>query len=484
MTLRHRRIWLLIGLFVLLRWVASFSFGLGGDEAYYVLYGRKLALSYFDHPPLVGWFQALFHYPLTAIFGLHDWIARVPAIVLFAAASYLSYRLIYSVTRNERVGMLCLLALNSSVLLNVLGLMMLPDCLLLVTIQLLIFTLMAIDEKPKHWRNWLWLGVVLGVSGLAKYTAFLFLFPTAWFLVSRRLLNKRTWPKLLAAAALGLLIVSPVIIWNAEHDWISFRYQGDHVVGAGVPINWKGFFLSVGRQFLAYGPPLFLVSFFGLWRAFRSRHLILRLSSWFGLVLALFFGASALYKVSLPHWTSPFFVLFIPIGFYFMVLDIRKKWERWLALGVLGFSLAMVACAFGLVILKPVRFDTLRSPFRDVGDYAELMKRANEELAKDPAQLKVIGITNWSLASRIMYYNLPYSSETKVFDNRVDQFGLWNPKDYLGGDVLFLINYFLPRDVEQYYHCGQIEPVGTVDLPFAGTVVDRYKMVWCRRLAK
>ena len=29
------------------------------DETYYWLWGQHLALSYFDHPPLVGWTQAL-----------------------------------------------------------------------------------------------------------------------------------------------------------------------------------------------------------------------------------------------------------------------------------------------------------------------------------------------------------------------------------------------------------------------------------------
>mgnify|MGYP006387388173 CR=1 FL=1 len=33
------------------------SVGLSVDEAHYALYAQHLALSYFDHPPLVGWVQ-------------------------------------------------------------------------------------------------------------------------------------------------------------------------------------------------------------------------------------------------------------------------------------------------------------------------------------------------------------------------------------------------------------------------------------------
>ena len=39
------------------------SVGLSVDEAHYALYAQHLALSYFDHPPLVGWLQ----WPLVAL---------------------------------------------------------------------------------------------------------------------------------------------------------------------------------------------------------------------------------------------------------------------------------------------------------------------------------------------------------------------------------------------------------------------------------
>lgn len=42
--------------------------GLGVDEAHYVLYALNLDLSYFDHPPLVGWFQYIF----TSVFGTNE----------------------------------------------------------------------------------------------------------------------------------------------------------------------------------------------------------------------------------------------------------------------------------------------------------------------------------------------------------------------------------------------------------------------------
>jgi hypothetical protein len=46
---------LLIGAFALARLALMLSLGLGQDEAYTLVVSRKLALSYFDHPPLHQW---------------------------------------------------------------------------------------------------------------------------------------------------------------------------------------------------------------------------------------------------------------------------------------------------------------------------------------------------------------------------------------------------------------------------------------------
>src|SRR6516164_4547765 len=54
--------------------------GFTGDEAYTIVIGRTLALSYFDHPPLHQWFLHGF----AALFG-ETWLVRVPFVVMAVA---------------------------------------------------------------------------------------------------------------------------------------------------------------------------------------------------------------------------------------------------------------------------------------------------------------------------------------------------------------------------------------------------------------
>jgi 4-amino-4-deoxy-L-arabinose transferase-like glycosyltransferase len=84
MLKENKKIFLLIGFFTLIRLAVSPFFGLGVDEAHYVLYARFLDWSYVDHPPLVGWVHAPFFYLL----GTNEFLARLPAVLLFAATSY------------------------------------------------------------------------------------------------------------------------------------------------------------------------------------------------------------------------------------------------------------------------------------------------------------------------------------------------------------------------------------------------------------
>ena len=37
------------------------------------------------------------------------------------------------------------------------------------------------------------------------------------------------------ALALGLFVFSPVLIWNSQHDWVSFRFQGGRALGLTWP---------------------------------------------------------------------------------------------------------------------------------------------------------------------------------------------------------------------------------------------------------
>lgn len=204
--------------------------GLGNDEAYHLLYALNPALSYYDHPPMIAWVEML------GLYGLGDpgskLALRAGFVALFAGSTWLMAR-IAGRWFGDWPGFYAALALN---LTGYYGLaastFALPDG------PLLFFWLLTIDrvslavDRPGRLAPWLAVGLAWGCAMLSKYHAVFLPLGTVLYLLlrpdrRRELLTPGPW----LAVGLGLLIFSPVIVWNASHDWASFAFQGGRAVG-------------------------------------------------------------------------------------------------------------------------------------------------------------------------------------------------------------------------------------------------------------
>jgi len=246
--------WLLALVFVLHAWLGA-NLGLSVDEAHYALYAAHPALSYFDHPPMVGWAQ----WPLVAL-NAPVWLLRLLPGLLWLATVGLVYLLAQQLCADaalkEPAGFAAVATLLLAPLLHILGIGLLPDTLLMFwSVALMGQTLHLMQagaaQKPVAW---LLLGGLLGLAGLSKYTAIFTAVAVAACLLTAHGLRLLRNPWLWAATALALVVVSPVAIWNAQNHWISFVYQAKHGAGS----SWQA--LHVVRfvlvQVLAFGPLL------------------------------------------------------------------------------------------------------------------------------------------------------------------------------------------------------------------------------------
>jgi hypothetical protein len=226
-------VWLLIVGSALVRLICAFNLGLGNDEAYHFLYAAHPDLSYYDHPPMMAWVE-LAGLTLSASQG-PAWALRIGFIVLFGGSTWLLARLT-SRSYGPWAGFLAAFALNVT---GYYGLaaatFALPDG------PLLFFWLLTIDRldvalaDPGHQRlkPWVWVGLAWGGAMLSKYHAVLIPLGMALYILLHP--PMRRWllrPGPYLALGLGLLVFSPVLIWNANHGWASFLFQGGRAVGS------------------------------------------------------------------------------------------------------------------------------------------------------------------------------------------------------------------------------------------------------------
>jgi len=462
----HRSFLLFISFVAVLRLLVSPYVGLGVDEAHYVLYALNLDWSYFDHPPLVGWVQYLF----TSLFGLNEFGARVSAVLIGFLSSLFLYKLLYQIDNSANKTFIGVLALYASFIFNALFLMLMPDTLLFLFIIPIIFSVIKLESNSSL-KNWIILGALLGLAGLSKYTAILFVVPIVLYVFIKKRYELFYNPKIIYTIMIALVIISPVIFWNIQHNWISFTYQSSHVVGNNY-IHWGGFFKSLAAQLGAYNPFLVPLAFYGLYRAFRSSNDTLFLTALFGLTLIIFFTYASLYKTALPHWSALFYMLFIPIGSYY----IFEKSKKYLIFAIV-FGLLLSTIAYAELVFKFIPQPDYKSLHRDIYGWDTIMKRANAVLKEQHGD--VLAVTNWTLASRAMFYDHKYDSKVYLIDKRKDQFDLWQENNEIGKNLLFINTHFFHKKIQKYAKCDKVNTVDSFDITLNKYKVNTIQLVIC-----
>jgi 4-amino-4-deoxy-L-arabinose transferase-like glycosyltransferase len=469
----NRQLFLLIAFFTVIRLLVAPFFGLGVDEAHYFLYGLHLDWSYVDHPPLVGWIHALFY----SFLGTDELLVRLPAIILSSLVSYLTYRFTMDFSRSEKTSLLAVLAINSSFLMNGLSLMLLPDSILLALVLLLILVVKKMEESPQL-KYFISLGLVLGFAGLTKYTAALFVPSLSIYFLIKKRYDLIFSKSMLVGVLIALFLVAPVFYWNFQHDWISFHYQGRHVLGSS-SFKLGTLLTSVGAQAGFYSPFLFGIAFYGFYKSLREKNDFFLFSLLLGGVILAFFLYSSLYDITLPHWSSAFYLLFIPIGVYFMSLD-QGKVKRYVRNLSIGISLIITLALYAELAGKWFSFPDFQSPFRDIYGWSTIAREADAILEQNPQPKKALAVTEWTLASRMIYYSLPYHDKVFVIDRRKDQFNLWRKGSPRGYDLLFVHSRFSNEDILKEYRCEEGYIVKRIDIVLNHSKVDRIDYIWCK----
>ncbi len=310
----ERKTFILILASLALRFVFAATTGLGVDETYTAATSRVLSLSTFDHPPLAWWLT----HAAASLFGESDLALRTPFLLLFALTSGLMFALTRRLFSAE-AGFYAVLALSLS---PVLGLTdaswILPDAPLLPALLACAYALSRVffDDDRNRASWWLIAGFCAGLALLSKYHALFFLAGAGIFVLTsarQRFWLATPWPY--AAGFLAVLLFSPVLVWNAQHQWVSFLFQSGR---SGAPhLNLVAPLVLIGLQSLFLAPWIFfpLAALFlrALWRGPRQEKDWL-LACLGGLPIVLFtvvaFWSS---RRVLPHWVAPGYLLLFPL---------------------------------------------------------------------------------------------------------------------------------------------------------------------------
>jgi 4-amino-4-deoxy-L-arabinose transferase-like glycosyltransferase len=292
---------------VILRLVGAAWTPLTFDEAYYWTWSKHLAFGYYDHPPGVALVIRLG----TLIGGDTEIGVRLVSILLALPMSYALYRTATILFGGHRVAASATILLNVTLMAAVGTLIVTPDSPLLVASSFVLFFLAKVLESGRGaW--WLAVGAAVGIALLSKYTALFFgpaiLIWLAWVPKLRRWLVS-PWPYL--GGLVALLIFSPVIVWNADHDWVSFSKQ----IGRSRVEHFKPSFIAelIPTQIAFATPLVFVLGAMGLYVLLRRDGGALGARALIGALfwtIVLYFAWHSLHARVEANWFAPVYPAF------------------------------------------------------------------------------------------------------------------------------------------------------------------------------
>src|SRR6202140_2484452 len=250
---------------VVLRLVAAAWTPLTFDEAYYWMWSKHLAGGYYDHPPMVAAVIRLG----TIIAGNTELGVRLASILLALPMSFAVFRTAAILFGGRRVAATATILLNVTLMAAVGTLIVTPDSPLLVAASFVLFFLAKVLETGRGaW--WLAVGAAVGAALLSKYTSLFFGLAILIWLVAVPKLRRwliSPWPYL--GGLVSLLIFSPVILWNADHHWVSFIKQ----IGRARIEDFKPAFIGelIPTQIAFATPLVFILGAMGLYALFRRK---------------------------------------------------------------------------------------------------------------------------------------------------------------------------------------------------------------------
>jgi 4-amino-4-deoxy-L-arabinose transferase-like glycosyltransferase len=471
----------LIAAMTLLRGLYAGFTDLRTDEAYYWTWSKENALSFLDHPPMVAWFVRAG----TAIFGDTSFGARFSGIVAMLLTQGLLADIVWRVTRDVRAVIIVVAMMEASLYYGLLMTKVSPDVPLVLFVTAMAWALVRLAESGDG-RWWLAAGVFAGLAELSKFTIVLllpavlaFLWVPAWR--GRWLRSPYPW----AAAVIAILLFTPVLVWNMQHDWASFRFQAVRATAAHPwSISTLGEF--IGMQFGLVGFVLLPVVLTGValtaWRGFRRNEAVAILLSTAVIVPFLYFLWKSLSLRVGDTW--PTFIW--PIGFAAAAINLSMlRQEGWRSSFVaMSFRWAKIAIVSGIAFVVAVFFYYMVAPFDLIGrtdpvggeaGYGPVVSRTEAELQKTGAtwiatsDYRTYAMLRWFFNNRVPVVQI---------NERGRYQGFRKPDMRLIADHVGLYVGLKPFDNPAIPPWSSVparrEPLEAVDRVWRGVVMDTY----------
>lgn len=416
--------WLVILLFSLFRllYILSCSIDLSPDEAQYWNWSRHLSISYYTKGPLIAYFLKI----TTAVFGNNVLGVRSLALII----STISYIAVFYFTKkifDTKIAFIAVVVGEFLPISNAGAIISHVDAplLLLWTFSFIY----AYKMENKKTVSWIFLGVLIGLGFLAKYSMYLFVFSLVLYLLftkKGKIISSNRFILML----LAIIIVSmPVFIWSFEHNFANFSHLFHLTkIGEGKWLSFSSLGDYIGGQAGVLSPVFFIVYIISMFFCLKKKLYYL---FFFSFPVFLLFLIVSVHTSVYANWPGCSYVA----GIIAAALYLKNKKKLLILCIVVAFLFNFFAYGnnFLYIFLKNPK----QNPANRLKGWSELAHEVDNIRRKYPQSFVISD--NYKISSEMAFY-LKDQPQTFVFSpDKITQYTFW--EKHPEGKLAIFITY-------------------------------------------
>jgi len=452
----RKTFWILLLVLSLWKVLLAWKLDVCYDEGYYFYWSLYPQLSYLDHPPLVAWAMALSRWLLgDSIWTVRCWPLAVG--VLFPLVGRALAREMFDEETGNRAGIFLMLCPSFAGT----GLLMTPDTLFAMFWSVtLFFTWKAMGNPARSLSWWALAGLFVGLGLLTKYNMVLYFLGLGFFFLMTPDKRRNIFFGALLGGIIALIVFIPVLVWNLENDWISFRFQLHHGFSADGYKPWQTFPGYIGGLLLVATPLLGGLTFWSSARGIVSGDERRQFLGAFFWAFVVFFAISALKGKVSANWPM--------LAFFSGVILVAADWDFYgKRLRKATGSLLVFVMLFGLIYFSlPAGFgiavggrslDIIRmKEFIGGKEIGSVVRKKREEL-----NLDFICISRHQLLGEIAFYAPDLRPLLWVRKEGPERFPWIDHKKWKGNSALLV-----SRKPRSWHMFRKVEPLGQIEISY------------------